>query len=58
MGRYTDKALSRRLDLSHKAAKRLIGMMVSWGFATKKKASRGNVIIKGIGPPELADLAD
>jgi len=58
MGSYTDKALSKHLDISHKAAKRLIGMMVTWSFATKEQASRGNVIIRGVAPPELEDLVD
>lgn len=53
MGSYSIKALSRRLDVSHLAARRLIDMLDALGMAVKKETS-GGLTISGIGAPDLA----
>jgi predicted HTH transcriptional regulator len=55
---FTAKGLSRRLDLSHHAAKRLISMMATWGLAKKSKTQRGDMTISGLGERDLSGLDD
>jgi len=52
---YTDRLLARNLDLSLHAARRLIGMMVRWGYAYSEKGRRGTLIIRGRTPPLFSE---
>jgi len=52
---FTAKSFSRRLDISHKAAERLIDLLVRWGYARRVKTSRGGSTVSGIAPMDLAD---
>ena len=52
---FTAKSFSRRLDISHKAAERLIDLLVRWGYAKRIKTSRGGSTVSGIAPMDLAD---
>jgi len=52
---FTVKAFSRRLDISHHAAERLISMLVKWGHAKRKKAGRGGATVSCSGERDLED---
>ena len=51
---FTAKALSRRLDISHKAADRLIRLLVKDKLAVATATQRGDLILSGVGPQDLA----
>jgi len=55
MGSYTAKGFSRKLDLSHDAAKRLIEMLAKWGLARMNRTPRKDLTISGLGKPDLAE---
>lgn len=52
---FTAKAFSRRLDISHHAASRLIAMMVKWGYAKQTRTTRGGSTISGCRGRDLED---
>jgi hypothetical protein len=52
---FTVKSFSRRLDITHKAAERLIYLLVEWGHCTRRKTSRGGNTIIGTAPKDLVD---
>jgi len=52
---YTAKALSRRLDISHHAAERLIVLMTKGGLAKRGMTSRGDTTISGLGLRDLVE---
>jgi predicted HTH transcriptional regulator len=52
---FTIKSFSRRLDITHKAAERLIVHLVEWGHAKRKKTSRGGNTVVGVAPKDLVD---
>ena len=52
---FTAKSFSRRLDISHRASKRLIDLLVRWGYAQQIKNTRGGTTVRGTGPRDLAD---
>jgi hypothetical protein len=52
---FTAKAFSRRLDVSHHAANRLIEMLVRWGHAVQVRTSRGGSTVGRVGGPDLED---
>lgn len=52
---FTVKSFSRRLDISHKAAERLLVLLIEWGHASRKKTSRGGNTIVGTAPKDLVD---
>ena len=51
---FTAKGLSRRLDLSHKAAERLIWLMAKDKLVKAGETSRGEKTISGLSPRDLA----
>jgi len=51
---YTAKGLSRRLDISHQAAERLICLMAKDGLVLRDQTSRGDTTISGLGDRDLA----
>jgi len=51
---FTAKGLARRLDISHYAAERLIGLIDRDGLACKGETSRGDKTISGLGARDLA----
>ena len=55
---FTGKGLSRRLDICHAAAKRLIVLMARDGLAKVDTTSRGDLTISGLGPRDLVDPVD
>lgn len=52
---FTIKSFSRRLDISHKAAARLVELLLRWGHAKESKTSRGGKTISGLGDKDLVD---
>jgi hypothetical protein len=52
---FTIKAFSRRLDISHHAAERLISMLVKWRLARRLKAGRGGATVSRVGGRDLED---
>jgi hypothetical protein len=52
---FTVKSFSRRLDISHRAAERLIDLLVEWGHAMRKRTSRGGNMVRGVAPKDLID---
>jgi len=52
---FTAKSFSRRLDISHKAAARLVDLLIRWGHARRVRSIRGGSTISGIAPMDLAD---
>jgi hypothetical protein len=52
---FTVKSFSRRLDISHKAAGRLIELLVRWKLAKEVKTSRGGKTISGLRTKDLVD---
>lgn len=52
---FTIKAFSRRLDISHHAAERLISMLVRWGHARRIRTGRGGTTVSRIGVRDLED---
>jgi len=55
---FTAKALSRRLDISHRAAGRLIRLLVADKLATYTTTKHGGLILNGVGPQDLASDKD
>lgn len=51
---FTGKALARRLDISHAAARRLIDLMYAGGLCKRGNTSRGDLTISGLGPRDLS----
>jgi hypothetical protein len=51
---FTAKGLSRRLDITHRAAERLIDLMHEDKLALRKFTKRGDMTISGLGPRDLA----
>ena len=58
LGSYTDRLLAKHLDISHHAARRLIGMMVRWGLAISERGRRGTIVIRGVEPPVIDEPLD
>ena len=52
---FTAKSFSRRLDISHKAAARLVDLLIRWGHAQRVRSTRVGSTISGIAPMDLAD---
>jgi hypothetical protein len=52
---FTVKSFSRRLDVTHRAAERLLVLLIEWGHASRKKTSRGGNTIVGTAPKDLVD---
>lgn len=52
---FTIKAFSRRLDISHKAAERLIAFLIEKDYAKLLKTTRGGRTVRGTGPRDLID---
>jgi hypothetical protein len=52
---FTIKSFSRRLDISHKAAARLVDLLVKWGHAKQVKTARGGKTISGLAHKDLVD---
>jgi hypothetical protein len=55
---FTAKGLSRRLDISHHAAERLIAMMDVDKLAKRGATSRGDMTISGLAPRDLSGLPE
>lgn len=55
---FTAKALSRRLDISHDAANRLIVLMAGDGLAKVGKTARGDLTLSGLAPKDLKGIED
>jgi len=55
---YTVKGLARKLDLSHKAAARLIVLVAGDSLATKSTTSRGDLTISGLGAHDPTHVDD
>lgn len=51
---FTAKGLSRRLDINHDAAKRLIVLMGRDGLVKVAHTSRGDLTISGLAPKDLS----
>ena len=51
---FTAKGLSRRLDISHHAAERLIVLMANDGLCRRSETQRGDTTISGLGPKDLS----
>lgn len=52
---FTIKSFSRRLDITHKAAARLIDLLEAEGRARSTKTSRGGRTVSGTGLKDLVD---
>ena len=55
---FTSKGLARRLDISHRAAERLIGIMAKDGLVKRASTPRGDLTISGLGDHDLAEIKE